>query len=49
MEMDKAGTAIGPCCFTATIGDLARFGLLVLRCCQDGDGKEIIPRLGSIS
>ncbi len=41
--VDKAGTAIGPCCFKATVGDLARFGLLVLRRGKDRDGKEIIP------
>uniref|UniRef100_UPI003F490878 serine hydrolase domain-containing protein n=1 Tax=Ensifer adhaerens TaxID=106592 RepID=UPI003F490878 len=41
--VDKAGTAIGPCCFKATVGDLARFGLLVLRRGKDGQGKEIIP------
>ncbi len=40
--VDKEGTAIGPCCFKATVGDLARFGLLVLRRGRDGD-KEIIP------
>ncbi|WP_197423399.1 serine hydrolase [Sinorhizobium sp. Sb3] len=41
--VDKSETAIGPCCFKATIGDLARFGLLVLRRGKDCFGKEIIP------
>lgn len=41
--VDKSGTAIGPCCFKATVGDLARFGLLVLRRGKDRYGKEIIP------
>ncbi|MDW9627166.1 serine hydrolase [Sinorhizobium meliloti] len=41
--VDKTGTAIGPCCFRATVGDLARFGLLVLRRGKDSQGKEIIP------
>ncbi|WP_309239112.1 serine hydrolase domain-containing protein [Ensifer canadensis] len=41
--VDKAGTAIGPCCFKATVGDLARFGLLVLRRGKDRHGNEIIP------
>ncbi|MHA4734047.1 MULTISPECIES: serine hydrolase domain-containing protein [Ensifer] len=41
--VDKSETAIGPCCFKATVGDLARFGLLVLRRGKDCRGNEIIP------
>jgi CubicO group peptidase (beta-lactamase class C family) len=42
--VDKAGTAIGPCCLRATIRDLARFGLLVLNKGRDGEGKQVIPK-----
>ncbi|MET4691906.1 serine hydrolase domain-containing protein [Sinorhizobium fredii] len=42
--VDKAGTAIGPCCLRATVRDLARFGLLVLRKGRDGQGNQVIPR-----
>lgn len=42
--VDKAGTAIGPCCLRATVGDLARFGLLVLNRGQAPDKRQIVAR-----
>ncbi|MCA1367192.1 serine hydrolase [Bradyrhizobium sp. BRP14] len=42
--VDKAGTAVGPCCLRATVRDLARFGLLVLREGRNPQGKRVIPR-----
>lgn len=41
--VDKAETAIGPCCFRATVRDLARFGLFVLNKGRNADGRQIIP------
>ncbi|RVP48889.1 hypothetical protein [Sinorhizobium medicae] len=40
--VDKAETAIGPCCFRATVRDLARFGLFVLNKGRNADGRQII-------
>lgn len=42
--VDKAGTAIGPCCLRATVGDLARFGLLVLNEGRAPGQRQIIAR-----
>ncbi len=42
--VDKAGTAIGPCCLRATVGDLARFGLLVLNRGRAPGQRQIISR-----
>ncbi|MDX0432831.1 serine hydrolase [Sinorhizobium medicae] len=41
--VDKAETAIGPCCFRATVRDLALFGLFVLNKGRNADGRQIIP------
>ncbi|GAB2662684.1 serine hydrolase domain-containing protein [Nocardia goodfellowii] len=40
---DYEGSAIGYCCYHATIRDFARFGLLYLRGGQAG-GKQVIPQ-----
>lgn len=42
--VDMTGTAIGPCCLRATVGDLARFGLLILNQGQAPDKRQIIAR-----
>ena len=42
--IDKTGLGIGPCCFRAAVGDLARFGMLVLNKGRDPKGRELIPR-----
>jgi len=41
--VDIAETAIGPCCFRATVRDLARFGLLVLNKGRNAEGRQVIP------
>jgi CubicO group peptidase (beta-lactamase class C family) len=43
--VDKHGTAIGPCCFKATLDDLARFGSFVLEKGRVPDGRrQVIPQ-----
>ena len=42
--IDRAGTAIGPCCFRLRVGDLMRFGILVLNKGQDPRGYQVVPR-----
>lgn len=42
--IDKAGIAIGPCCLKATVGDLARFGRLVLDKGRLPGGKQLVPK-----
>lgn len=42
--VDISGTAIGSCCFRATLRDLARFGMFVLAKGRDADGRQVIPR-----
>ncbi|MDX0949473.1 serine hydrolase [Sinorhizobium medicae] len=41
--VDVSQTAIGSCCFRATVRDLARFGMLVLAKGRDADGRQVIP------
>lgn len=41
--IDKSGTAIGPCCLKVTVGDLARFGRLVLNKGRAPGGSQLIP------
>ncbi|MBB3427949.1 CubicO group peptidase (beta-lactamase class C family) [Rhizobium sp. BK312] len=41
--VDKTGTALGNCCFRATVGDLGRFGMFVLNKGKAPDGTRIIP------
>ncbi|MEU6561437.1 serine hydrolase domain-containing protein [Nocardia nova] len=40
---DYSGSAIGYCCYHATVRDFARFGLLYLRDGQAG-GKQVVPQ-----
>ena len=47
--IDRAGTAIGPCCFRLRVGDLMRFGILVLDKGQDPRGYQVVPERGLIS
>lgn len=43
MGIDSAGTGIGPCCFSASVRDMARFGMLVRDMGRNIDGERILP------
>ncbi|MBB3318839.1 MULTISPECIES: serine hydrolase [unclassified Rhizobium] len=42
--VDNTGLAVGPCCFKATLRDLARFGLFVLNQGRDHSDRQIVPQ-----
>ncbi|WP_195909511.1 serine hydrolase domain-containing protein [Rhizobium tubonense] len=41
--VDRTGTAMGNCCFKATVDDLGRFGMLVLNRGSTLGGRHVVP------